>query len=260
MTTLFISDLHLDAERPEIGEQFLGFLAGEARQAEALYILGDLFETWVGDDDPNPHFAVMKTAIRELVDAGVSVFFMHGNRDFVVGAKFAEETGVVILDDPQAIELFGQKVLLSHGDAFCIDDIKYQQARVMVRDPQWQAMMLAKPLQERLAFAAQTRQQSKEHSEQSSEQIMDVNQGAIVETLEEYGVDILLHGHTHRPAVHEVDLAGRTATRIVLGDWYEHGSVVRWDENGPRLETMPRQATPSESENPDPAPKSTPLQ
>ena len=118
MTTLFISDLHLEAERPEIGEQFLDFLSGEARQADALYILGDLFETWVGDDDPNPHYAQMKVAIRALVDSGVPVFFMHGNRDFVIGAKFAQENGVVILDDPQPIEMFGRKVLLRHGHAF----------------------------------------------------------------------------------------------------------------------------------------------
>ena len=240
MTTLFISDLHLEAERPEIGEQFLDFLSGEARQADALYILGDLFETWVGDDDPNPHYAQMKVAIRALVDSGVPVFFMHGNRDFVIGAKFAEETGVVILDDPHPIEMFGRQVLLSHGDAFCIDDIEYQRARAKTRDPQWQAMMLAKPLQERLDFAEQARLQSEQHKEQSSQQIMDVNQGAIVEIFRETSVAILLHGHTHRPAVHKFDLGERTVTRIVLGDWYEQGSVVRWDEQGPRLEAMPR--------------------
>lgn len=240
MTTLFVSDLHLDADRPEIGEQFLGFLAGEARQAESLYILGDLFETWVGDDDPNPHFAVIKIALRELVDSGVPVFFMHGNRDFVVGAKFAAETGIELLDDPTSIEMYGQQVLLSHGDVFCTDDIEYQEARVVFRDPQWQAMMLAKPLQERLAFAAQTRQKSREHGERSNEQIMDVNQGAIIDVFEKHGVEILLHGHTHRPAIHNVDLGARTATRIVLGDWYEQGSVVRWDADGPRLEAMSR--------------------
>ena len=240
MTTLFISDLHLDASKPEIGEQFLGFLDGEASSADALYILGDLFESWVGDDDPNPHYALMKAAIRKLVDAGVPVFFMHGNRDFMIGERFARETGVTLLNDPVCIEFHGQKVLLSHGDALCIDDQQYQQVRLMTRNPEWQAMMRAKPLEERIAFAEQARKQSKEYMDSVGEDIMDVNQDAVVGTLREHGVDILLHGHTHRPAIHDVDLKDRIAKRIVLGDWYDHGSVVRWDDNGPRLETMPR--------------------
>lgn len=240
MTTLFISDLHLQASKPEIGEQFLSFLEGEATRAEALYVLGDLFEYWVGDDDPNPHYAIMKRAIRDLVDSGVPVFFMHGNRDFMVGKQFAEDTGVTLLEDPEAIELHGEKVLLSHGDALCIDDQHYQQMRLMTRNPEWQAMMRAKPLEERIAIAENARQQSQEYNASLEEDIMDVNQDAVVDTLRKHGVDVLLHGHTHRPAVHEVALKARTALRIVLGDWYEQGSVVRWDENGPRLETMPR--------------------
>ncbi|MBT8101859.1 MAG: UDP-2,3-diacylglucosamine diphosphatase [Gammaproteobacteria bacterium] len=240
MTTLFISDLHLEASKPEIGEQFLNFLEGEATQADGLYILGDLFESWVGDDDPNPHYTVMKGAIRELVDSGVPVFFMHGNRDFMIGEDFAKETGVTLLGDPEAIEMHGAKVLLSHGDALCIDDVQYQQVRLMTRNPEWQAMMRAKPLDERMAFAEKAREQSREYNDSVGEDIMDVNQDAVVGTFRTRDVDILLHGHTHRPAVHEVDLKDRTATRIVLGDWYEQGSVVRWDENGPRLEAMPR--------------------
>lgn len=240
MTTLFISDLHLQASKPEIGKQFLSFLDGEAAQAEALYILGDLFEYWVGDDDPDPHYAVMKRAIRDLVDAGVPVFFMHGNRDFMIGEQFAEETGVTLLGDPDSIELHGEKVLLSHGDALCTDDKHYQQMRLMTRNPEWQAMMRAKPLEERIAIAENARQQSEEYNASIDEDIMDVNQDAVIDTLREHGVDILLHGHTHRPAVHEVNLKDRTALRIVLGDWYEQGSVVRWDEKGPRLEAMPR--------------------
>jgi len=240
MTILFISDLHLEAERPEIGEQFQSFLEGEATGAEALYILGDLFEYWVGDDDPNPHYAVMKQAIRQLVDRGVPVWFMHGNRDFMIGEQFAEETGVTILDDPEPIELHGQKVLLSHGDSLCTDDKHYQQMRLMTRRPDWQAMMRAKLIEERIAIAETARQESQEYNAGLDDDIMDVNQDTVVDTFREYGVDILLHGHTHRPAVHEVDLEVRTGKRIVLGDWYEQGSVVRWDENGPRLEAMPR--------------------
>lgn len=240
MTTLFISDLHLEPSKPEIGEQFLGFLEGEAAAADALYILGDLFESWVGDDDPDPHYAAMKRALRELVDSGVPVFFMHGNRDFMVGEQFSEETGVTILDDPVSIELYGVRVLLSHGDALCIDDAHYQQVRLMTRNPAWQAMMRAKPLRERIEFAKNARQQSKAYSDSVDEEITDVNKDAVVGTFRNRNVDILLHGHTHRPAVHEVDLKGKTVKRIVLGDWYEQGSVVRWDENGPRLEAMPR--------------------
>lgn len=240
MTTLFISDLHLESSKPEIGRQFLEFLEGEASEADALYILGDLFESWVGDDDPNPHYAVMKSGLRRLVDTGVPVFFMHGNRDFMIGAEFAEETGVTILDDPEIIELHGEKVMLSHGDALCIDDKQYQQLRLMTRNPEWQAMMRAKSLTERLVFAENARRQSQEYNESVGEDIMDVNQDAVVGTFRNRDIDVLLHGHTHRPAVHEIDLKGRTGKRIVLGDWFEQGSVVRWDDSGPRLEVLPR--------------------
>lgn len=240
MPTLFISDLHLEAGRPEIGVQFLDFLSGEARDADTLYILGDLFEVWLGDDDPNPYYAGMKAAIRELVDSGIPVFFMHGNRDFMIGDEFATETGVTILQDPELIDLHGEKVLLSHGDALCTDDVEYQRFRAMTRNPEWQAMMLAKTIQERIAHALEARQGSMEHGESLDDEITDVNQGAVEALIRKHGVDILLHGHTHRPAIHEVRLGDRTATRIVLGDWFEQGSVVRWDENGPRLETMPR--------------------
>ena len=240
MTTLFISDLHLEAGRPEIGEQFLSFLGDEARDAEALYILGDLFEVWLGDDDPNPYCTSMKVAIRELTDSGVPVFFMHGNRDFTIGEIFSGETGVEILDDPVIVDLYGQSVLLSHGDALCTDDVQYQRVRAMTRNPEWQAMMLAKSIEERIAFSIQARKDSMAHSSSVSAEIMDVNLEAVVATLRQHGTSIMLHGHTHRPAIHDVDLGNRLATRIVLGDWFEQGSVVRWDENGPRLETMPR--------------------
>ena len=240
MATLFISDLHLDAERPDIGAQVLAFLETDARAAEALYILGDLFESWVGDDDPNPHYAVMKSGMRALVDAGVPVFFMHGNRDFMIGQQFAAETGVRLLDDPTALELHGERVLLSHGDALCTDDRQYQNVRQMTRDPEWQAMMRAKPLEERLAFAAHARAASQAHYESSREDIMDVNADAVAQIFREHEMDILLHGHTHRPAVHPIELPDRCVTRIVLGDWYEQGSVVAWDEQGPRLQVLPR--------------------
>ena len=240
MTTLFISDLHLEAGQPEIGEQFLSFLSGEARGAEALYILGDLFDVWLGDDDPNPYYDAMKQALRDLRSSGLPVYFMHGNRDFMIGADFATETGVEILSDPTVVDLYGENVLLCHGDSLCTDDVQYQQIRAMTRSPEWQAMMRAKSIEERIAFAIEARKQSMERGEALSDEIMDVNQDAVVSLLREYDVNTLLHGHTHRPAVHEVDLGDGTAVRIVLGDWYDQGSVVRWDENGPRLESMPR--------------------
>ena len=241
MTTLFVSDLHLEAERPDIGEQFIEFLKTDASEAEALYILGDLFEAWVGDDDPNAHYFKIKRALRKLTDGGIPVYFLHGNRDFMIGKGFANETGVKILPDPYRVDMYGQKALLSHGDALCTDDVQYQRVRVMTRNPDWQASMLAKPLKERLRIAAEARRQSLEQTLNLNMNIMDVNQDAVKKALIEHRVDILLHGHTHRPAVHDVNEdQGLNATRIVLGDWYEQGSVVRWDEGGPRLVGLPR--------------------
>lgn len=240
MTTLFISDLHLEAERPEIGRQFLSFLRQEATQAEALYILGDLFESWIGDDDPNPHYAEMKNAIRGVADDGVPVYFMHGNRDFLVGESFAAETGVSILPDPHRVTLYGEEVLLSHSDALCTDDLKYQEVRAVTRNPAWQAMMLKKPLAERQAIARQARADSMAHGASIDLGISDVNQEAVEQLLRAHGVRTLLHGHTHRPAVHRFLLDGLPATRIVLGDWYEQGSVVRWDAAGPQLSVLAR--------------------
>ncbi len=218
----------------------IAFLESEAKDAEALYILGDLFDAWVGDDDPNPHFADVKVALRKLVDDGVPVYFMHGNRDFMIGEDFAEETGVRILPDPISVDLYGENVLLSHGDAMCTDDFEYQQIRVMTRKPEWQAMMRAKPLEERLLLAKAAREESIARGQTMDMDIMDVNDNAVKRTILDYGVDILLHGHTHRPDVHFVDVGDRVAKRIVLGDWYEQGSVLRWDEDGPVLSSLPR--------------------
>ncbi len=241
MTTLFISDLHLEADRPDIADQFLRFLETEALNADALYILGDLFESWVGDDDPNEHYAWAKQALRQLTKKQIPVFFMHGNRDFMIGDDFATETGITILSDPTIIDIHGDKVLLSHGDAWCTDDVKYQAVRKMARDPQWQTMMLEKPLQERIAFAAQARAASLAHGGAIGAEITDVNADAIRQAFVEAGVEIVLHGHTHRPAVHDLNVEGQAVKRIVLGDWYEQGSVLRWDEDGPVLSALQRQ-------------------
>lgn len=240
MSTLFISDLHLEAERPDIGNQFLKFLANEASGAEDLYILGDLFESWVGDDDPNTYYAVIKLALRKLTDSGVPIYYMHGNRDFMIGRKFANETGIRILEDPHKVIMYGRQVLLSHGDLLCTDDHQYQQIRKLTHDPDWQASMRAKPLGERLAIAEEARRQSLEQTINQSLEIMDVNQDEVKRVMLKHTVEVLLHGHTHRPGVHTVDLGSRKAKRLVLGDWHTQGSLIRWDSRGPVLQVMAR--------------------
>ncbi len=240
MTISFVSDLHLDAAHPEIGAQFLDFLQNDARDADAVYILGDLFEVWVGDDDPDPHKAAVADALRALVNDGVPVAFLHGNRDFLVGAAFAERSGVTLMDDPTVLTLSGRRVLVSHGDALCTDDVEYQAFRAMVRDEAWQQQFLAMPLDARIAMAAQAREASKTSMAGKSAEIMDVNRNAVDRLMRDHGVDLLIHGHTHRPAIHEFDLDGRPAQRIVLGDWYTQGSVLSWTDDGYELEVRPR--------------------
>jgi UDP-2,3-diacylglucosamine hydrolase len=240
MATLFISDLHLDPARPDITSQALEFLATETRGVDALYILGDLFEAWVGDDDPEPEKRRVIAALKTLTDAGLPCFFMHGNRDFLVGEGFAAASGCTLLADPTVIELYGTRLLLMHGDTLCTDDHEYQAFRQMVRNPAWQQLMLAKPLQERLMLAKHLRETSAASMAGKSMEIMDVNQGAVADAMRSQGVYTLLHGHTHRPAVHRFEVDGQVAVRIVLGDWYTQGSAVFWDADGFDLRSLPR--------------------
>ncbi|HZX25027.1 MAG TPA: UDP-2,3-diacylglucosamine diphosphatase [Woeseiaceae bacterium] len=233
MTKLFISDLHLQAARPDITERFFRFLETEAAEAEALYILGDLFEAWIGDDDPDEHNREVQAALRRLTDAGVAGYFMHGNRDFLIGEAFAERTGFTLLEDPAVHDLYGTPVLLSHGDAYCTDDLEYQAFRRQSRDPAWQQQVLSMSVEQRQALAGQAREESRAAMVDKAEDIMDVNADAVAAALREAGVTTLVHGHTHRPAVHELDLDGTAATRIVLGDWYEQGTVLHWTPEGP---------------------------
>ena len=235
MTTLFISDLHLDGTRPEITAQFLDFLDREARRAEALYILGDLFEAWIGDDDPDPDNRRVIQGLRSVTDAGVKTFLIHGNRDFLIGKRFCRETGVELLTDGTVVNLYGRRVLLMHGDLLCIDDHAYQRLRRIVRNPIVQFVMRRLTLRQRQKLAERMRAGSKEHiasMDVAAPQIMDVNQDEVRRTFARYGVDCIIHGHTHRPAVHEMQIDGQPAVRIVLGDWYEQGSVLRWGERG----------------------------
>jgi UDP-2,3-diacylglucosamine hydrolase len=235
VTTLFISDLHLDGARPDITAQFLDFLDREARRARALYILGDLFEAWIGDDDPDPDKRRVIQGLRSITGAGVKTFLIHGNRDFLIGARFCRETGVELLDDGTLIDVYGRRVLLMHGDLLCTDDHAYQRLRRIVRNPIVQFVLRRLSLRQRQRLAERMREGSKEHIKSmdiAAPQIMDVNQDEVRRTFERYGVDCVIHGHTHRPAVHEMQIDGHQAVRIVLGDWYEQGSVLRWNERG----------------------------
>src|SRR5688572_24801774 len=221
MPTLFISDLHLDAERPQVTELFGRFLREEARGADALYVLGDLFEAWVGDDDPSETGAFVARELDALSKAGTPVSFIRGNRDFLLGDDYARRAGMAILPDPAVVVLYGQPTLLMHGDLLCTDDVAYQQFRAQTRKPQWQAQFLSQPLAARVAFAQQARAASQAHQsglkkEGTMETITDVAPAAVEGTFSRYGLDRIIHGHTHRPAVHELDVDGRPCERIVL--------------------------------------------
>jgi UDP-2,3-diacylglucosamine hydrolase len=240
MSTLFISDLHLDQARPRITALFEDYLAGdEARHADAVYILGDLVEAWIGDDDDDELPARIAAATRALADSGVPVHFMAGNRDFLLGPAFAERAGFDRLDDGVVHDLYGTPTLLMHGDLLCTDDTVYQKVRREVRTPQWAEQVLAMPLEARRAFAARSRADSRAHTSTADETITDVNQEAVEAAMRAAGVRRLIHGHTHRPAIHGLTLDGATAQRIVLGDWYEQGSVLRVDPAGIDLRGLP---------------------
>jgi UDP-2,3-diacylglucosamine hydrolase len=236
MATLFISDLHLDPSRPQITALFESYLASdEVRHADALYILGDLVEAWIGDDDDAELPQRIATAIRAVHDAGVPVYFIVGNRDFLLGDAFARRAGMTLLEDGTVHDIHGRPTLLMHGDVLCTDDTAYQAVRQQVRNPQWHQQILSMPLEARRAFAVKAREDSKAHTGSTMESIMDVNGDTVAETMREVGVRRLVHGHTHRPAVHAFELDGQPAERIVLGDWYEHGSVLRVDDDGVEL-------------------------
>jgi UDP-2,3-diacylglucosamine hydrolase len=227
MSTLFISDLHLDESRPEIVDVFERFLAGEARGAKALYILGDLFESWIGDDDDSPMADRVARALRALSDSGVPIYFMHGNRDFVLGKDFASKAGMTILDDPTVIDLDGKPALLMHGDTLCTDDVAYQKFRRIMHNRWFQRLALALPLSMRRRIAGRLRGQSQKHIARKTEAIMDVNQSAVEAAMRAHGVRLMIHGHTHRPATHRFDVDGQTAERVVLGDWYDQSQILK---------------------------------
>jgi len=233
---LFISDLHLTEERPEANERFIAFAEGKARDAETLYILGDFFEYWVGDDDLGaPFHAVIAGLLAGLTRRGVQVYLMHGNRDFLIGERFCAATGARLLPDPSIHEIQGVKTLLVHGDTLCTDDLEYQAWRRTARDPAFQAEFLAKPLAERRQAVLQMREKSRLVVQAKSAEIMDVNADAVREALRRHGVRRLIHGHTHRPGRHALEVDGERCERWVLPDWYGRGGYIEVDRRGARL-------------------------
>jgi UDP-2,3-diacylglucosamine hydrolase len=229
---VFISDLHLSPERPEIISLFSNFVDDIAATAESLYILGDFLEYWLGDDDPAPSLAPVFNKLIELTGKySTDVFFMHGNRDFLVGNKLAARCHFTLIEEPYRINLAGNDALLMHGDTLCTDDVAYQKLRLMVRNPAWQHQVLAKSLEERIQLAKELREKSQQSAAAKEEYIMDVNQQTTDKVFMDYNIDLLIHGHTHRPAVHHKLIDDHETTRIVLGDWYKTGSYLRINDS-----------------------------
>lgn len=237
MSTLFISDIHLSNARPDMTAALVHFLEQDAPGADALYVLGDLFEFWIGDDDPNPLHGQVADAFLALSQQGVPVYFIHGNRDFLLGRQFARRAGMTLLGDPCIIELYGERVLLSHGDLLCTQDVDYQKFRRITQLKWLRWLFLRLPLGRRQRIAGKMRGKSQMENASKQQFIMDVTRAAVDELLRAHDCHTLIHGHTHRPAIHDFKLDGKGARRIVLGDWFEQGSVLICSPAGQRLET-----------------------
>ncbi len=239
MSTLFVGDIHLNEQEPAITAGFLHFLRHHAAKADALYILGDLFEVWIGDDDPAPLHQMIAGALSELNRKGVPCYFIHGNRDFLLGRRFAAASGMTLLPDLQRLSLEGHRIVTLHGDTLCIDDAAYQRFRRRVHQKWLQRLFLALPLTWRLRIAAKLRADSSRANSGKSAEIMDVNPGAVIRTLVAMEVDWMIHGHTHRPAVHRLVTPAGEAHRAVLGAWHHQGSMVRVSAAGIELIEFP---------------------
>jgi len=229
---LLISDLHLEEKRPDITRAFLHFLATRARQAEALYILGDFFEVWIGDDAMTPFQQSIADALRALSERGTRIYLMHGNRDFMLGKGFCRAAGCTLLGDPSVVELGGERVLLMHGDSLCTRDEGYMRLRRLLRNPLSLFILRHLPLSTRRKLARKLRNESRAQTRMKASDIIDVTPELIPRVLAEHGVRTLIHGHTHRPATHELEVDGRPAQRIVLGDWDQQGWALQVDESG----------------------------
>ncbi|GGY69460.1 UDP-2,3-diacylglucosamine hydrolase [Cellvibrio zantedeschiae] len=239
MASLFISDLHLHESRPQITRAFFQFLHTQAATANALYILGDFFDAWIGDDDDAPLNLEVANELKKLSDAGTKIFLMHGNRDFLLGETFAAQAGAQLLPEYTTIDLYGEPTLLVHGDSLCTDDTQYIAFRQQVRSALWQQQILAQPLAARRALAAQLREKSQAMNSLKAEDIMDVNQAEVVHAMQNASVKRMIHGHTHRPAHHSFDITGEPAERIVLGDWHHKGWAIYADEHKVELISWP---------------------
>ncbi|WOA52581.1 UDP-2,3-diacylglucosamine diphosphatase [Dickeya solani] len=239
MTTLFISDLHLSEQEPAITAGFLRFLREDAPGADALYILGDLFDAWIGDDDPALLHATVAQALKALADSGVPCYFAHGNRDFLLGARFARQSGLRLLATETVLDLYGRRTLLLHGDTLCTDDRAYQNFRRKVHNPFIQRLFLWLPLSFRLRIAARMRAASQQANQHKSMTIMDVNADEVLARLQHHQATLMIHGHTHRPEIHPIDLAGVRAERAVLGAWHQQGSLLRVTADDVRLISFP---------------------
>lgn len=226
MSTLFIADLHLSEDEPAITAGFIHFMRQKAASADALYILGDLFESWIGDDDMTPLHQQVAAAIKSVVDAGTPCYFIHGNRDFLLGQRFASQSGMVLLPETYLLECYGRRILIMHGDTLCTDDAGYQAFRAKVHKPWLQKLFLALPLFIRRRIAARMRAGSQAANSNKSMSIMDVNPQAVAETLAQFQIQWLIHGHTHRPAIHELTVHQQPAFRCVLGAWHQQGSMI----------------------------------
>lgn len=232
MSILFVADIHLGSEHPDISHRFHEFLHQVPPGVEALYILGDLFEVWIGDDAVQEEHQTALATLRELTNNGLPVYVMHGNRDFLLGKQFEEATGCQLINEPIILDLYGTPTLLMHGDTLCTDDTSYQEFRKKVRAPEWQNEFLSSSVEERRDYANKVREESRKKGKKTAASIMDANQQAVVDTMKQHNIRQLIHGHTHRPAIHELEIDGETAQRIVLGDWYTQNSWLMCDETG----------------------------
>ena len=228
MNRYFISDLHLDETRPHTTALFQSFVEElkENNQQTELYILGDLFESWIGDDYENELHNQVKATLKSLTGSGIKVFFLYGNRDFLIGEEFLSETDVELLIDPFLLKSNGKSILLTHGDQMCIDDMEYQSFRTIVRNPDWQKDFLNFPISKRLKIAGETKDASKQSKQEKSMDIMDVNEEEVLRVLKQHEVNTMIHGHTHRPMKHELKIDGRLCSRYVLGDWNKTSAMV----------------------------------
>ena len=240
MSILFIADLHLSADRPDITACFLTFITQEANQADALYVLGDLFEMWIGDDDNSEFHQTIKQAFFTLTQSGVKCYFIHGNRDFLIGTKFSKETGVELLPEHTVIDIYGTPTVILHGDTLCTLDESYQAYRKKVHNPMIQWLFRCLPLSIRQRIGHKMRHNSSQTNQEKTMSIMDVTPDAVTDLLYQHQVCHMIHGHTHRPDVHTMTLDRQIVTRTVLGDWYEQGSVLICTPEGQLLETRPQ--------------------